>query len=200
MTPKDTAIQLLAKGISTSQVAAAIGVDDSYISQLKSDPDVQALIAAAQTAATADDIKFDEMLDRAELLALQKIEKNMQFATLGQALAAFRALNTARRRQDGPVVTENNTTVFVNLTLPAGSLPQYVKNANSEIIEVEGKTMLTTTPKSLDAILAQRAADKGGNLPQLTAVEKAANLLDSIKLPARQAPRRVPAGLSVDSL
>jgi hypothetical protein len=200
MTPKEYAIELLAKGIPTSQVAAAVGVDDSYISQLKADPEIQAQIASKQAATSIADSKFDETLERAEALALEKIEKNMQFATLGQALAAFRVLNGARRRNDALVTADNITSVTVNLTLPASSIPQYVTNNKAEIVEVEGKTMISATPKTLDSILAARAADKGLALPQTTSIEKAANLLESIKTPARQAPRRLPSVLSPDIL
>jgi hypothetical protein len=199
MTPKDYAIELLAKGISTSQVAAAVGCDDSYISQLKADEEVQALIAAKQSAHSQEAVKFDETLERAEMLALEKIEKNMQFATLGQALAAFRVLNTARKRTDPAVQSDAGTTINVNLTLPATALPQYIVNARSEIIEVEGQTMISATPKTLDQILAAKASDKVA-LPQTTAIEKAANTLERITTPARQAPRRLPKELSADNL
>lgn len=200
MTPKDQAIQLLANGVPTSQVAAAIGVDDSYISQLKADPDVQARISQLQAAATEEDIKFDETLERAEFLALQKIERNMQFATLGQALAAFRVLNGAKKRKDVVGPSDTSVAVTVNLTLPANSIPQFITNSRNEIVEVEGRTMISATPKTLDQILAQRATDRSLELPQTTAVEKAAQILDAVKVPARQAPRRLPAGLSVENL
>jgi hypothetical protein len=200
MTPKEYAIQLLAKGIPTSQVAAAVGVDDSYVSQLKADPEVQQQIAALQATHSVADSNFDDTLERAEALALEKIEKNMQFATLGQALAAFRVLNGARRRKDALITPDNITSVTVNLTLPANSIPQYITNSRSEIVEVEGKTMLSATPKTLDQILAARADDRGLALPQTTAVEKAAQMLESIRLPARQAPRRSPLQLSPDIL
>ena len=70
MTPKDYAISLLAQGIPTSQVAAACGVDDSYISQLKADPEVQQKIAEARAGHAVTDAKFDDTLERAEALAL----------------------------------------------------------------------------------------------------------------------------------
>jgi len=199
MTPKEYAIELLAKGIPTSQVAAALGCDDSYISQLKADPEVQVAIASKQAAHTEADCEFDETLERAEMMALEKIEKNMQFATLGQALAAFRVLNGARKRSDPIHQPDGGTSITVNLTLPATALPQYITNSRSEIVEVEGKTMISATPKTLDQILAAKAADKVA-LPQTTAVEKAAAMLDKITAPPRQVPRRVPAGLSIENL
>jgi len=197
---KDHAITLLAQGIPTSQVAAAIGCDDSYISQLKADPDVQQRIAEMSATQTLQDVTFDNTLERAEMLALDKIEKNLPFATLGQAMAAFRVLNGARRRKDGILTAgDGGTTITVNLTLPASSLPRYVTNAQSEIVEVEGRTMLSASPKTIDQILAARL---GGDskLPQVTALEKAASRLGSLAPLPPQRPRRSPLALSPDVL
>jgi hypothetical protein len=197
---KDHAITLLAQGISTSQVAAAIGCDDSYISQLKADPEVQQKIAEMSATQTLADVNFDSTLERAESLALEKIEKNLPFATLGQAMAAFRVLNGARRRKDGAAIAANaGTTINVNLTLPAAALPRYVTNAQSEIVEVEGKTMISATAKSIDQILAARAGNSA-NLPAVTALEKAASRLGSLSPLAPQRARKSPLILSPDIL
>lgn len=198
---KDHAITLLAQGVPTSQVAAALGCDDSYISQLKADPEVQRQIAEGGAKTTLQDVKFDDTLERAEMMALEKIEKNLPFATLGQAMAAFRTLNGARRRKDGiPVAGEGSVTVNVNLTLPASAMPRYVTNAQSEIIEVDGKTMISATPKTIDQILAARTSGTPTKLPTVTALEKAATRLGAlIPLPQVKA-RRSPLELSVDIL
>ena len=200
MTPKDHAILLLSQGIPTSQVAAACGVSDSYISQLKADPEVQAQISERQAAHSVADAKFDDTLERAEMMALEKIEKNMQFATLGQALAAFRVLNGARRRKDELLQSDTSIAVTVNLTLPANNVTKYVTNSRNEIIEVEGQTMISATSKTLDTILAKRAGEDANKLPQTTAVEKAANLLGSLVPLPRKAPARSPLPLSADIL
>jgi hypothetical protein len=197
---KEHAITLLAQGISTSQVAAAIGCDDSYISQLKADPEVQQKIAEMSATQTLADVNFDSTLERAESLALEKIEKNLPFATLGQAMAAFRVLNGARRRKDGVANPgAGGTTINVNLTLPAAALPRYVTNAQSEIVEVEGKTMISATAKSIDQILAARAGNSA-NLPAVTALEKAASRLGSLSPLAPQRARKSPLILSPDIL
>lgn len=198
MSPKEYAISLLAQGISTSQVAAAVGVDDSYISQLRADPEVQQSIAVARSEHAVADTQFDNTLERAESLALEKIEKNLPFANMGQALAAFRILNGARRRKDQFAQTEQHVSVTVSLTLPQATIPRYVTNSQNEIIEVEGQTMISATPKTLDQILAARA--DGALLPKVTEVEKAANMLDMLKSTPRQAPRKLPPQLSADML
>lgn len=197
---KEHAITLLAQGISTSQVAAAIGCDDSYISQLRADPEVQQQIAEMTATQTLADITFDSMLEQAESLALEKIEKNLPFATLGQAMAAFRVLNGARRRKDGVTTPgDGSVTVNVSLTLPANAMPRYVTNAQSEIVEVDGKTMVSATPKTIDQILAARSGGSA-KLPAVTALEKAATRLGALAPLAPQRARRAPMELSPDIL
>jgi hypothetical protein len=197
---KEHAITLLAQGISTSQVAAAIGCDDSYISQLRADPEVQQQIAEMTATQTLADITFDSMLEQAESLALEKIEKNLPFATLGQAMAAFRVLNGARRRKDGVATPgDGSVTVNVSLTLPANAMPRYVTNAQSEIVEVDGKTMVSATPKTIDQILAARSGGSA-KLPAVTALEKAATRLGALAPLAPQRARRAPMELSPDIL
>ena len=203
MTPKDQIIELIAAGVPTSQIAAAVGCTDAYVSQLKSDPEVQAFLATKAVAVTAKDVAFDTALESAETLALEKLEKGLQFANFGQALAAFRVLNSARKRQDKFAQTDNaGTTINVNLTLPASAMPRYTLTSRNEIIEVEGQTMVTATPKSLDQILAQRAA--GAAVPAVTSLERAANMLESLvnlQQPVNsKAPRRLPVALSADIL
>jgi transcriptional regulator with XRE-family HTH domain len=203
VTPKEHAIALLAQGIPTSQVAAACGVSDAYISQLKADDEVQSQILAKQAAHTSADLEFDQTLEDAEALALDKIKKNLPFANMGQALAAFRVLNGARRRKDEIAQTDNSVSLTVNLTLPAAALPRYITNSSNEIVEVEGKTMISASAKTLDQILAARS---GGDtsLPQTTALEKAADILDRLSAPKSMIPvakvRRSPLPLSADVL
>lgn len=197
MTPKDQIVDLLAAGVPTSQIAAAVGCTDAYVSQLKADPEVQTLLATKAVETTAKDVAFDTALERAESTALDKIERNLPFANLGQALMAFKVLNGARKRKDAfAQVDSGGTTINVNLTLPAQAIPTYTMSARSELIEVDGKPMITATPKSLDAILTAKA---GADRQIPGGLMRAANLLEAITVPSR-APRRVPAELSADVL
>jgi len=201
MTPKEQAIELLCKGVTTTQVADAIGVDPSYVSQLKADPEVAEKIAAATAGLTIADIEFDSRLERAEELALEQIERKIQYANFGQSLAAFRILNSATRRK---AQTANNAgaagNVTVNIVLPTGAIPKYTINAKSEIVEVEGQTMLSMQAKSLDQILAARAAGNTKGIPQVTDLEKAATTLENLTVPVRRPAPKLPKGLSVDIL
>lgn len=175
---RDHALTLLSQNISPSQVAAACGVSESAISQLLSDEDFAAALADRTQAATAQDLAYDSRLDEAESLYLANIEKRAPFANLQQSLQAFRILNQARRRKDSRIQAPQGGGVAVTINVPVSILPQYVKNANAEIIEVDGRTMLSATPSTVENLMKQRLEAAGRTLPStqhvgLTKVERA---------------------------
>ena len=200
MIDKPTVIRYLAQGLSTSQIAGAVGCDESYISQLKADPEIQQQVQAQLAEATVKDVNFDDLLDTAEEKALRRIDASIGFAPLPQALAAFRVLNSARRRKDGPAVAPTTTTVNVVLTLPENALPRYVVNKANEIVEVEGRTMASATPAALNTILQEKgmATDKLA-AAQSRVLEQAAARLSSLSIIPQRKPRTL-ASLSIDML
>jgi transcriptional regulator with XRE-family HTH domain len=202
---KEHIIALLSQGISATQVAAAAGVSESYISQLRADPELAQLISTHAAGKIEADVVFDTTLERAELMALEKIEKNLPFANMGQAMAAFRILNGARKRADAfAAPVDSSTNITVNLTLPAAAAARYVVNTSNEIVEVEGQTMVTATAKSLDILLAKRASGTMQQ-PKLTTLQRAAGILDQVlpinnRQPVGRNVRRLPTALSADVL
>lgn len=202
MIDKQQAANFIAAGVGTSEIANALGCDESYVSQLRHDPEVIALVASSKSQLTAIDVQFDSTLRTAEQKALERIDKMLPFADLSKSLAAFRILNSARRRADGPA-ENTGVSVTVNLTLPAALAPRYVTNERAEIIEVEGRTMLSASPKSLETLLAARANKAASELPPgaIPAIEKAARTLGGlVVVPQRKEPRRSPFPISVDQL
>lgn len=201
MIDKRQVAALLAKGVSTSHVAATVGCEDSYISQLLHDPEVLEFMQAEKEAVSAKDAAFDEMLMETEEQALELIKQRLPFANMQTALQTFRTLNAAHKRKEARIGPAPSTVVQVNLTLPASAHVHYVTNARQEIIEVEGRTMLSATPQSIEALVAARLADKGDKvIPKVTALEQAAIKLEGLTpLPSR-APRKSPISLSVENL
>lgn len=189
-------IKYLSQGIGTKQIADAIGCEESYISQLKAIPEIQEQVQKLQADYAVKDASFDEALDRAEEMALERIEKTLPFANTSQALAAFRILNTARRRKDGPVTPDVHVTNVI-LQLPAAAAPRYILNDRSEIVEVEGKTMLAANPHQLPTLLEKKTGKT--LLPVVTDLDKAATRL-AVLTPAGRAPRKLPTVLTPDML
>lgn len=156
---RQNALQLLGQGVAPSQAAAALGVSESQISQYLSDEDFAAELAAQRASATAEDLAYDEKLDRVEEEFLGRIEQKAAFANLQQSLQAFKILNTAKRRKDSRIAPQSTGSgTVVNITIPIAVIPQYVTNSKNEIVEVEGKTMVSANPKRLEEMLRQRGS------------------------------------------
>ena len=196
MIDQDKVVKYLSQGISTKNIADALGCDESYISQLRANEDIQKKVSELQAEYAVKDATFDETLDRAEEKALQRIESTLPFASAGQALAAFRVLNAARRRKDGPVTADVHVTNVV-LQLPASAAPRYVLNDRSEIVEVEGKTMVAANPHQLPALLEMKTGKVLA--PAVSDLDKAAARLQSLT-PIGRAPRKLPTILTPDMI
>jgi transcriptional regulator with XRE-family HTH domain len=178
-------LRMLAQGISPVQVAATLGVDPSYISQLMADEDFRSALELQKVERVQEDLDHDKKLDKAEGEYLDRITEKSKFANLQQSMQAFKILNGARRRRDTSVANASiQIGAIVNIHLPASAAPQYVVNAKNEIVEVEGKTMVSATPRRLDEILAIRNGNteqqKRAQLPGVTRVERAAVAIEKL--------------------
>lgn len=196
MIDEDKVVKYLSKGLSTTAIAKAVGCEPSYISQLREREDIKAKVAANSAELEVADVTFDEELEDAEETALARIKRQLPMANLGQALVAFRTLNTARRRKDGPVAPVQ-VNVNVTLELPSSALPRYVTNQQNEIVEVDGRTLVSAAPQQLANLLEQ----KTGRVlqPAINDADKANARLESLT-PVGRGPRRLPAQLSADMI
>lgn len=202
MALRDEAARYLAMGIPTGQVADALGVTPSDISQLLAEEKFQDQVAKEKEKIELDakDAKFDEALDSTEEKLIEMIEKKLPYANLAQLTQTFKAVNGARRRKDGIVgVGTGVPGLTVTLSLPAAAVPQYLMNAKSEIVEVEGKTMLTARPNQLNEILKARnsGALESKMLPGITRVERAVDTLELVtpKMVRKITPKMLPEEL-----
>lgn len=192
MIDKRRVAALFVQGVGTEEIANTLGCDPSYVSQLREDGEIARFVEEERGAITLRSAEFDDRLDRAEEKALEIIERNLPFANPNTALKTFHVLNTANRRKAALPGNSNNVAVQVTLILPQSALPQYVTNERKEIIEVEGRTMLSATPSSIEALAEARAGRNAKNIPKLTAVEQAAARLGALgPVPARE-PRKSP--------
>lgn len=201
MSAKDMALEMLAQGLQPPVVAATIGVTESYISQLLSDEDFAAAVAEKRSLQSQADMQYDDKLARVEEVYLDRIEQKAGMANLQQSMQAFKIINGAKRKKDRSAQPlTQNIGVVVNIALPTIVAPQYLLNQNSEIVEVEGKTMISASPKSLDGMVAAR---KPVQQPQLAEkletaqTERALVTLENVRPVARRQKRD---SFSVDML
>jgi len=197
--------EMLSAGLPATVVAARLGVTDSTISQMLSDPDFAEAVEAARLEATQEDQKFDSKLEETESQALDNIAAKIRFGNLQQSLQAFKVLNGARRRKDNAQLAVPVGTA-VQINMPTVLMPVYVLNQRSEIVEVDGQTMISASPKRMEEISQARMAAEGKVAIPLAQkqLERAKDVLEgmvrSVVQPQRRPARQVQRADLVDLL
>lgn len=156
---KEQIIELLANGVGTSATAEAVGCDPSYVSQLA---DLHAAeIAEKKAARFSAFIARDKLLEDAEDLALKKTVQLIPFITRpSEAARVFDVLNTAKRKTGAETGANTNGGTIVNINISQAAAVQYVKSADNQIIEMDGRSMATLPAKHLETRLLERKAAK----------------------------------------
>jgi hypothetical protein len=158
---RDKIIEMLGKGIPATQVASAVGCDDSYISQLMSEEGVEQRVIALKAEHFSVYVEQDQKADDAEAEALEKVASLIPFITRpAEAVRVYAVLNAAKRRT---VDTANAAAVVaqtVSLELPAVMRVRMTMTHDKQVIEIEGRSMTTMPAKTLAAQLEQRNASR----------------------------------------
>lgn len=158
MVDLERAKKLLGSGVQAELVAATLGCEASYISQLLADDvfreQVITLRVANLTAATERDNRIDGIEDD----LLTKLKDSLDYIVKPrEILAAFNVINAAKRRGAGIGQNTVQNNIVVQLTLPTVITQKFITNTKGEIIEVDGQTTVTMPPAQL---LKQLASEK----------------------------------------
>lgn len=156
--------ELLGTGLSNEVVATAVGCTPSYVSQLMSDEAFAAVVIAKRTTSLTANSKRDRKIDQIEDDIIEKVgdavDNGLIYKPL-DLLRAFTVLNSAKRR--GVPAHESlviNQTI-VNLQLPERVVQTFTQNAQGEVVEVEGRTLVTMPAHVLLGNLVKQ--NKGDN-------------------------------------
>lgn len=148
----------LSQGFAQHEIAAALGVSESYISQiLAANPSI------AQNNGNAAFTDIDALYADIELTALQELKKKLNLIKDPMALLRLAtSINATKRRSVATDITPTtvNQTV-VQLTLPRATLQQFVFNSNNQAVAIqsdtETKPLVTATAGQLESLAAARA-------------------------------------------
>lgn len=144
-------IRYASRGFKQVEIARAVGVDESYVSQIVNDPEYASQIEIAAVQETEKNSKYDDKLDLVEETAMDVVQRKLSLATsMKDALLVAQRVNMMKRRRDTAPATRQPQATVVNLVLPQIAVSNYVMNAQSEIIEVEGRTMISAAPAQLE--------------------------------------------------
>lgn len=139
MAQQDRALTMLQQGIPPVSVAAALGVTESYISQLMSDEEFAHQVQTARVEATTAQTERDAKYDRIEDTLIDKLEESVAYLVKpGEILKATQMVNQMKRRGTDTVAPATaSATQIVQLILPQHITTQFTYNANGQVVEAE---------------------------------------------------------------
>ena len=147
---KERIIQLLGNGVSPAIAASAVGCTEGYISQLMSDEQIAARVSALRFDNLQAASNRDKMADSIEDSLLEKLKESipmlMRPSEITRTLAVVNALK--RRASSAPETMHIHNQV-INLQLPQHTALRVSMSASREIIEVEGRTLVTMPSSQL---------------------------------------------------
>jgi len=164
---EERALDLLGSGINSENVALALGVTPSYISQLLSNEDFSDKVAKRRYEHLQKHNIRDNSYDELEDLLLAKLKNAMPLMFKPDTiLKAISTINGAKRRgQSSPdqVTNQNN---IVNLILPAHIITQFSTNIENQVIRAGDQDLQTMQSNTLLEQVERRKERAIEHLPQ----------------------------------
>jgi len=153
-------LKLLCSGITQTQAAKAVGVNDSYVSQLCAEPDFQAQIAEHIKKDHERAIKIDENYHDIELSLSNKLKELVPFMhEPDKILRTLKFVNESKKKTDASVPTTDQNKESagpVKLALPVVVIQNFVTNPNNEVVQVEDRNLVTLNSRSIEALVQNR--------------------------------------------
>ena len=183
------ALEFLGSGASPEQVAAAVGVSTSRISQLLADESFAAAVADLRFDSLAKHTTRDAKADSLEDQLLEKLENllPMMFRPM-EVVKAYATLNAAKRRGASAPTSISPTQTFVTITLPQIIVDRFtavttnvnnqvVKAGNQDLITMQSGALLESCKGEVDHEFVKRAENNAELEARAGAVDRATQLL-----------------------
>jgi predicted transcriptional regulator len=144
------ALSLLGAGVSPTQVAAALGITESRVSQLISQPEFAAQVAELRFSTLSKHNERDSKYDSMEDNLLKRLEDCLPLMVRPlEILKAIQVINAAKRRgQSTPDNIVQQQTV-INLTLPTQIINKFSLNAQNQVVQAGEQELLTLQSSTL---------------------------------------------------
>lgn len=186
--------EMLGAGLTQSQVAHAVGVDESYISQLMTDEEFVRTVQELRSEKASAFIEHDGRIDTMEQAALARISESIPFMKPMDALKTFQTLNSAKRKTGLNHGVQQVPSQIAILNLPENASVVFQLSTDNQVVSVEGRSVATLPSSNVTAMLRKRQAE--AQLVKLTngAAAGAPATLNALPSSIQQAnrARRVP--------
>ncbi len=160
------ALDLLGRGILPTQVAAAIGVTDSAISQMLAKPEFSEAVASLRyknlLKHSERDLKTDEVEDK----LLKKLDGMIPFMMRSsEVIRAYQVVNGAKRRGQSAPEQITAQQEVVQLIMPVSITNQFTVNSANQVISAGQQPLITVQSGTMKALLDKHKESQ--NVPLL---------------------------------
>ena len=135
-------VSLLGQGLPNTVVATAVGVSESYISQLLSGEDFAAEVTSLRVGALEAPTRRDASYDSLEDKLITKFDQSLVFLTKPmEILSAMQKVNAMTRRGLGVQDRAGNqsSSTVVNIEMPTQIIANFKTNSLGQVIEAEAQ-------------------------------------------------------------
>lgn len=151
---RERALTLLGSGLSPTVVASALGVTESYISQLLSEEEFAIQVTQLRYESLAKHNARDAELDKLEDKLIEKMHNLLPLMIRPmEVIRAFSIINAAKRRgaSTPQQITEQQT--LVNLNIPITVENKFVVTSDNQVVEVNSQTLLPMQSSNVQKLL-----------------------------------------------
>ena len=146
----ERALELLGMGVIPAQVAAALGVDISRISQLLSDEEFAAKVAEKRFANLRKHSERDNKYDALEDELIEKLQDCLPLMHRPmEVLKAIQTINAAKRRGASAPEHITNQNQIIQLNIPNALIEKFQVNINNQVISAGNQSLETIQSGSL---------------------------------------------------
>ena len=163
------ALTLLGQGLPAVAVAAALGVSESRISQLVSDPDFAAQVAELRFANLSKHASRDAEYDSLEDSLLEKMKDLLPLMQRPmEVLKAIQVINSAKRRGASAPESLTNQSAVVQLLMPTQIIQQFTTNINNQVVKTGDTDLVTIQSGSMTKLLETSKGNNDVLIPTLS--------------------------------
>lgn len=169
-------LDFLGQGLSAAVVASAVGVSESYVSQLLSKEDFRGQVRARRIATLQRSADLDAEYDDLEAKLQTKLKRILPLIIKPRdVLDAIKVVNSAKRRGTQDMASDAQVSQVIEVRMPTNILQQFIKvehNSLNQIVQAGPQSLVTAQPAQ---------------------VQQLANLKELENDPGEEKQRRVPS-------
>lgn len=158
---EERALNLLGQNVPAAQVAMAIGVSESMISQLVSNPEFSAKVFERRYKTLLNHTNRDSVYDDIESQLANKLKDLLPLMLRPmEVLKAISVINSVKRRGQVGDAASISSREVTTIVMPVQVIQHFTKNVNNQIITAGGKDLTTVQSGRMTDLLDKQTAEE----------------------------------------